>query len=176
VPSLRAPRRSVAALCAEVSDYDDFRFAIRAFASSELPIVAVLTLALGIGARQRSSAWSVPCCFVLAIRGAASARRHQSLLDLRDVGAQNHTLAGFGIWASNLQPRPERREPASASAVISPEVLPLLGVTPLLGRTFTPRRPHRQRDSRIRIWRSRSSDPRCKEDDQPAGSSFMSSG
>ena len=119
----------------------DFRFAIRAFARAPgFTIVAVLTLALGIGATTAifslvNAVLLRPLPFVepqqlVVTRG--------SLLDLRDVGAQNHTLAGFGIWASNLYNLDLSGESRQVrGAVISPEVLPLLGVTPLLGRTFT---------------------------------------
>ncbi len=119
----------------------DFRFAIRAFARVPgFTIVAVLTLALGIGAT--TAIFSLVNAVLL--RPLPFVEPHQlvvtrgSLLDLRDVGAQNHTLAGFGIWASNLYNLDLSGESRQVrGAVISPEVLPLLGVTPLLGRTFT---------------------------------------
>lgn len=119
----------------------DFRFAIRAFARVPgFTIVAVLTLALGIGAT--TAIFSLVNAVLL--RPLPFAEPHQlvvtrgSLPDLRDIGAQNHTLAGFGIWATNLYNLDLAGESRQVrGAVISPEVLPLLGVTPLLGRTFT---------------------------------------
>ncbi len=119
----------------------DFRFAIRAFARVPgFTIVAVLTLALGIGAT--TAIFSLVNAVLL--RPLPFVEPHQlvvtrgSLLDLRDVGAQNHTLAGFGIWASNLYNLDLSGDSQQVrGAVISPEVLPLLGVTPLLGRAFT---------------------------------------
>ena len=152
----------------------DFRFAIRAFARVPgFTIVAVLTLALGIGAT--TAIFSLVNAVLL--RPLPFVEPHQlvvtrgSLLDLRDVGAQNHTLAGFGIWASNLYNLDLSGESRQVrGAVISPEVLPLLGVTPLLGRTFT--REDDRTDNVILGYgtlavRVRLRSESAREDDQP---------
>jgi putative ABC transport system permease protein len=137
----------------------DFRFAIRAFARvPSFTIVAVLTLALGIGAT--TAIFSLVNAVLL--RPLPFAEPHQlvvtrgSLPDIRDVALENHTLAGFGIWASNLYNMNVSGESRQVrAAVVSPEVLPLLGVTPLLGRNFT--REDNQVDSVILgygLWQS----------------------
>jgi putative ABC transport system permease protein len=137
----------------------DFRFAIRAFARVPgFTLVAVLTLALGIGAT--TAIFSLVNAVLL--RPLPVVEPHQlvvargSLPDLRDVADQNRTLAGSGIWGSNLYNIEAGGESRQVrGAVVSPEVLPLLGVTPLLGRNFT--REDLQTDSVILgygLWQS----------------------
>jgi putative ABC transport system permease protein len=120
---------------------NDLRFALRAFARiPAFTLVAVATLGLGIGATTAiftvvNATLIKPLPFaeperLLVMRG--------SLADIRDVAAQSQAFEGTGIWASNLYTLDANGEGRQIrGGVISPEVLPLLGVTPIIGRAFT---------------------------------------
>jgi putative ABC transport system permease protein len=118
----------------------DFRFAIRAFARVPgFTLVAILTLALGIGAT--TAIFSLVNAVLLRPLPFAEPDRlvvtRGSLPDLRDVTVQNGSFEGTAIWATNLYNLDANGESRQIrGAVISPEMLPLLGVTPLLGRNF----------------------------------------
>jgi putative ABC transport system permease protein len=61
-----------------------------------------------------------------------------SLADLRDVEASTRSFDALGFWASNqfnLQTDADTRQVLGGQ--VSPTLLPLLGVQPVLGRNFT---------------------------------------
>src|SRR5262249_3670183 len=61
-----------------------------------------------------------------------------SLPDLRDIAANSRTFAGSAVWATNLYNLETTGDSRQVlGGVVSPEMFPLLGVTPLLGRNFT---------------------------------------
>jgi putative ABC transport system permease protein len=120
---------------------NDVRFALRSFARVPgFSLVAVLTLALGIGAT--TAIFSVVNAVLLRPLPYESPHRlvvaHGSVADFKDVAARSTSFEGSAIWASNLYTVESGGESRLIrGCVISPEGLPLLGVTPILGRAFT---------------------------------------
>ena len=120
---------------------NDLRFALRSFARVPgFTFVAILTLALGIGAT--TAIFSVVNAVLLQPLPYESPKRlvvaHGSLPDFRDVAARSQSFEGTAIWASNLYNVDSGGESRQIrGCIVSPEALPLLGVTPLLGRSFT---------------------------------------
>jgi len=139
---------------------NDFKYAIRAFLRTPgFTLVAVLTLGLGIGAT--TAIFSVvnavllrPLPYVGADRLVAT---RGSLADLRDFEAANQSFEGMAFWASNLY---NLRSDTETSQVLGGQVtgnlLPLLGVQPVLGRNFTPE-DERQQTAILSdaLWRTR---------------------
>jgi putative ABC transport system permease protein len=119
----------------------DVGYAIRAFARAPgFTLVAVLTLALGVGAT--TAIFSVVNAVLLQPLPYAEPERlvvaRGSLADIRDAAAESRSFSGVGIWASNLYNLEVQGESRQVKGgVVSRETLPLLGVTPLLGRNFT---------------------------------------
>jgi putative ABC transport system permease protein len=119
----------------------DFRYAVRAFARTPgFTTVAVLTLALGIGAT--TAIFSVVYAVLLKPLPYAAADRlvvlRLSLPDFRDVQRTARSFDGMAAWASNLYNlRTDAGAQQVAGGVVSLDLLPLLGVEPVLGRTFT---------------------------------------
>jgi putative ABC transport system permease protein len=119
----------------------DIRFAIRTFLRTPgFTIVAVLTLALGIGAT--TAIFSVVNAVLLKPLPYADAERlvttRGSLPDLRDLREAARTLDAAGFWASNLfnlKIGTDSRQ--DLGAMVSRDLVPLLGVQPAIGRTFT---------------------------------------
>ena len=120
---------------------NDFTYAIRTFLRTPgFTIVAVLTLALGIGAT--TAIFSVVNAVLLRPLPYADPDRlvftRGSLPDLRDLEASSESFEGMAFWASNLY---NLRTGADSRQVLAGQVtrdlLPLLGVQPLLGRNFT---------------------------------------
>ena len=120
----------------------DIRYAIRAFARTPgFTVVAVLTLALGIGAT--TAIFSVVHAVLLKPLPYAEADRlvvaRLSLPDYHDLKSGTSAFEGMGVWASNLYNlRSGNESQQLLGGVVSPDLLPLLGVEPLLGRNFTP--------------------------------------
>jgi predicted permease len=120
---------------------NDIRYAIRAFLRTPgFTVVAVLTLALGIGAT--TAIFSVVNAVLLRPLPYAGADRlvvtRGSLADFRDFEASNRSFDGMAIWASNqfnLRTGDDTRQVLGGQ--VSRNLLPLLGVQPLLGRNFT---------------------------------------
>ena len=119
----------------------DIRYAVRTlFRTPGFTIVAVLTLALGIGAT--TAMFSVVNAVLLRPLPFADPDRlvatRGSLADLRDLDASNQSFGGMAFWASNLY---NIRVGADAQQVtagqITRNLFPLLGVQPLLGRNFS---------------------------------------
>ncbi len=138
----------------------DFKYAIRAFLRTPgFTLVAVLTLGLGIGAT--TAIFSVVNAVLLRPLPYASADRlvatRGSLADLRDFEAASQSFEGIAFWASNLY---NLRSDAETSQVlgglVTGNLLPLLGVQPVLGRNFTPE-DERQQTAILSdaLWRTR---------------------
>ena len=120
---------------------NDLRYAIRSFLRTPgFTLVAVLTLALGIGAT--TAIFSVVNAVLLRPLPYADADRlvvtRGSLPDLRDLERSNRSFDGMATWASNLfNLRIDADSRQVLGGMVSRNLLPLLGVQPLLGRNFT---------------------------------------
>jgi putative ABC transport system permease protein len=133
----------------------DLRFGARALARNKaFTVVAVLTLALGIGANTAIFSvvnavllesvpykdpgklvfvWSTMISQGVPISGSAAP-------DFREWRARNHVFEGMVAYTyenCNLA-LPGENPLRAQAAVISPETFSLLGVRPILGRTFLP--------------------------------------
>ena len=120
---------------------NDIRYAVRAFLRTPgFTLVAVLTLALGIGAT--TAIFSVVHAVLLRPLPYADAEHlvttRGSLPDLRDLDRSNRSFDGTAMWASNqynLRTGDDTRQVLGGQ--VTRNLLPLLGVQPLLGRNFT---------------------------------------
>ena len=145
---------------------NDIRYAVRTFLRTPaFTIVAVLTLALGIGAT--TVMFSVVNAVLLRPLPYADPDRlvttRGSLADLRDLQQSNQAFDGMAFWASNLYNLKIGADSQQVLAgMISRDLLPLVGVQPVLGRTFTAEDD--RQDTVIlsdALWRSRfGGDPR----------------
>ncbi|MGH7504022.1 MAG: ABC transporter permease, partial [Longimicrobiales bacterium] len=133
----------------------DVRYAVRVLVKNPLfSFVAIATLALGIGANTaifsvvnavllRPLPFPEPDRLVMVWetdRASETSHEPASLPDIRDFQEQSRTLAslgGFVATAPILTTADGEAELVDALAV-DDEVLAVLGVRPLLGRTFTP--------------------------------------
>jgi predicted permease len=119
----------------------DIRYAIRSFLRTPaFTTVAVLTLALGIGAT--TAIFSVVNAVLLEPLPYPHADRlvvaRMSLPDYQDVQRSARSFERTAVWASNLYNlRTDGDTQQILAGVVSRGLLPLLGVTPVLGRTFT---------------------------------------
>jgi predicted permease len=128
--------------------YQDLRYSLRNLAKSPLfTAVALLTLALGIGANTaifsvvnavllRALPYADPDRLVTFIREGHSGQSSANFLDWK---RDNHVFENMGAvesWSPNLTGI-DKPEHVSAMHITS-DVLPVLGVKPILGRTFTP--------------------------------------
>jgi putative ABC transport system permease protein len=119
----------------------DIRYAVRmCLRTPAFSVVVTLTLALGIGAT--TTIFSVVNAVLLKPLPYHDADRlvslRGSLPDLRDVAAYSRSLEGMAIWASNqfnLRTDGDTRQVLGGQ--VSPTLLPILGVQPVLGRNFT---------------------------------------
>ena len=122
--------------------FSDVRYAVRTFSRTPVfTLVAVLTLALGIGAT--TVIFTVVNAVLLRPLPYADADRlvttRGSLADLRDLARSSQAFDGMAFWASNLYNLKTGTESQQVRAgQISQDLLPLVGVQPLLGRSFTP--------------------------------------
>ncbi len=119
----------------------DIRYAIRTLLRTPgFTVVAVLTLALGIGAT--TAIFSVVNAVLLRRLPYSDPDRlvmtRGSLEDLRDLDASNRSFDGMAFWASNMY---NLRVGNDAEQLLAGQVtrnlLPLLGVQPFIGRNFT---------------------------------------
>jgi predicted permease len=120
---------------------NDIRFEIRALMKNPgFTLVAVLTLALGIGAT--TAIFSVVNAVLLRPLPFTEADRllttRGSLADLRDLQEANQSFEEIALWASNqFNLRLDDDSQQVLGGQITRNLLPLLGVQPLLGRNFT---------------------------------------
>jgi predicted permease len=120
---------------------NDIRFAIRTLTKNPgFTFVAVLTLALGIGAT--TAIFSVVNAVLLRPLPFSEPDRllttRGSLADLRDLQASNQSFEDIAIWASNqFNLRLDGDSQSVLGGQVTRNLLPLLGVQPLLGRNFT---------------------------------------
>src|SRR4026208_139063 len=118
------------------------RYAFRSMIKSPgFSAIAVIALGLGIGAN--TAIFSVVNAVLLRPLPYADPDRlvvaRGSLPDFRDAAAQRNRFAATHGWAPNLYTLDGTGDGRQVrGAVLSPEILPMLGVTPLLGRSFTP--------------------------------------
>ena len=132
--------------------WHDLRFGSRMLAKSPaFTLVAVLTLALGIGANAAifSIVYGVllrPLPFAGAERLANvylhfapqnNPRGNMSLMDYVDWKAQNRAFVSPGIFANGVQELTGEGEPVQVlSTHVTANFFSILGVAPMLGRTF----------------------------------------
>ena len=119
----------------------DLSFAVRAFwRTPAFTVVAVLTLALGIGATI--AIFSVVNAVLLKPLPYAEPARlvvaRLSLPDYHDLKGSVSAFEDMAVWATNLYNlRTGGESEQVLGGVISRNLLPLLGVEPLLGRNFS---------------------------------------
>jgi putative ABC transport system permease protein len=132
--------------------WQDIRYGYRVLRKSpSFTIIAILTLALGIGANSTVFSWinatlltpipgmPHPSQVVSIVRGAPGDNEPLSYLDFKDLRDRNHSFTGmtaFGLWPLSLtgQGKPIR----IWGTVVSANYFELLGVRPMLGRGFLP--------------------------------------
>ncbi len=119
---------------------NDIKYAGRSFLKTPgFTAVVILTLALGVGAT--TAIFSVVNAVLLQPLPYAQADRlvvaRLSLPDYDDLKRGTTSFEGMAVWASNLYNLKSGTESEQVlGGVISPELMPLLGVEPLLGRNF----------------------------------------
>jgi len=133
----------------------DVRYAIRSFLRTPaLAAVIIVTLALGIGAN--TAIFSVVDAVLLrpaplqqidrlamvweTDRNTGTTREPASLPDYLDFKARSRAFAGLAaIAAGEVNLTPERGDPVRLPMLsVTADALPMLGVKPIAGRTFTP--------------------------------------
>jgi putative ABC transport system permease protein len=133
--------------------WEDIRYGLRMLAKAPgFTLVAVLTLALGIGANTaifsvvsavllRSLPFSLPneLVRVVSVRARDNAPDNASYPDFKDWRAQSHSFSQMAAYRTESFTLTGQGDPAHIEgAVVSAELFPLLRVQPLLGRTFLP--------------------------------------
>src|SRR5262245_11677722 len=119
----------------------DLRYGLRTLLRNPVfTVVAVITLALGIGAN--TAIFSVVYGVVLKPLPYKNADRivvaNISIPDFRDVKEANQVFDQMAIWGSNIYNLTIDNETSQVmGATVSPEFLAMLG-NPMLGRTWTP--------------------------------------
>ncbi|HET7618066.1 MAG TPA: ABC transporter permease [Vicinamibacterales bacterium] len=132
----------------------DLRYAVRSFAASPLfTAIVLLTIALGIGANTaifsvvnavllRPAPFSNPDRLAVVWetdRDTGTTREPASWPDFKDFQSRSRTMAAFGGFiADELNLSPATGDPRRVPALhVSHELLPMLGLQPVAGRTFT---------------------------------------
>ena len=119
----------------------DLKYAVRSFLRTPgFTLVAVATLALGIGAT--TAIFTVVNAVLLKPLPYPAPERlvvtRTSLPDYKDLQRMARSFEGTALWASNLYNMRTGAESRQVlGGVISRDLLPLLGVQPILGRNFT---------------------------------------
>ncbi|HEV2313747.1 MAG TPA: ABC transporter permease [Candidatus Acidoferrales bacterium] len=130
----------------------DLRFGIRTLAKNPgFAVVAILTLALGIGASTaifsvvdavllRPLPYPNPQQIVTVNEQEGGGHRaHPTDPNFLDFRAQNHTLSALAMFASIPESVSGGSEPMRVNVgLVSQDFFKVLGVEPLRGRTFTP--------------------------------------
>ena len=131
--------------------WQDIRYGLRMLAKSPgFTSVAILTLALGIGANTaifsvvsavllRSLPFPAPkkLVRVVSVRAHDNAPDNASYPDFTDWRAQSHAFSQMAAYRTESLTLTGQGNPAHIDgAVVSAELFPLLGVRPILGRTF----------------------------------------
>src|SRR4051794_39832368 len=121
---------------------NDIRYAVRTLLRTPaFSLVAVLTLALGIGAT--TAIFSVVNAVLIRPLPYTDPDRliatRGSLPDLRDWQQSSASFDGMAFWASNLfNLKIESDVRQVRGGMVTRELFSLLGVEPFLGRSFTP--------------------------------------
>jgi putative ABC transport system permease protein len=138
----------------------DVLYALRSLKNNPaFALVAIATLALGIGAT--TAIFTVVNAVLLKPLPYSDPERlvlmRASLPDYRDIQRMSRSFEGVAIWGSNLYNlRTDADTQQVLGATVSSELLPLLGVRPVLGRSFTDE--DQQQDTVIigyGLWQSR---------------------
>jgi predicted permease len=152
--------------------WQDVRYGFRILSKAPgFSIIAILTLALGIGANSTVFSWinatlltpipgmPHPSEVVSIVRGAQGDAESISYLDFKDLRDRSHSFSGmtaFGLWPVSLtgQGKPIR----VWGTVVSANYFDVLGVRPLLGRGFLPSEEEAQNGAPVavisyRLWR-----------------------
>ncbi|HKW88490.1 MAG TPA: ABC transporter permease [Candidatus Acidoferrales bacterium] len=132
--------------------WQDVRYGLRVLLKSPgFTLIAILTLALGIGANSTVFSWinatlltpipgmPRPAQVISINRGAEGQAESISYLDYKDLRGRNHSFSGmtaFGLWPVSLtgQGKPIR----VWGIVASSNYFDVLGIRPILGRGFLP--------------------------------------
>ncbi len=139
--------------------FGDVRFSLRLLKKSPaFAAVAVLTLALGIGATTaifsvvygvllRPLPYKNPEQIVrLWEQNATGDRMNAADPNFTDLRAQNHSLTGVAEYNSGIETVAGRGAPSrTQTALVSQDFFQVMGVQPILGRTFLPE--ERQRNA-----------------------------
>jgi len=140
----------------------DMRYVFRGLVRAPVfTVIAILTLALGIasatafftvvnGVLLRPLPYKNSNRLVFTVGAVLAA-------DFRDIKAENHVFDQMALFESSKSLLADAGEAQSVeSMVVSPDVLPMLGVVPAFGRSFEPGEYHPGRDSVVllshRIW------------------------
>src|SRR5690242_3463407 len=132
--------------------FQDVRYALRQFRKSlGFAVIAVLTLALGIGASTamfgvlnavllRPLPYPQSDRLVRIFSTQGDTTQGPSPLDLRDLAAQNHTfekMVVYDAWRKNVSTSSGSMEPEQMRVGLVPgEYFEVLGIKPLMGRLF----------------------------------------
>jgi putative ABC transport system permease protein len=148
---------------------EDLRYGVRSLrASPAFTLVAVLTLALGIGASTtvftavdavllRPLEYARPEGLVVVRTDHGSTTAAGTFLDWKRAARSVERMAAAEWWSPSLtgEERPEQLTAIHVSA----DLLPMYGVKPLLGRGFLPEEEHAGRDHAVVLshdfWRAR---------------------
>jgi putative ABC transport system permease protein len=120
----------------------DIKYAGRSFLKTPgFTTVVVLTLALGVGAT--TAIFSVVNAVLLEPLPFTNADRlvvaRLSLPDYHDIRLAAKSFDGMAVWASNLYNLKSGTDSQQVlGGMISRELMPLLGIEPILGRNFAP--------------------------------------
>ena len=120
---------------------NDIKYAGRSFLKTPgFTAVVILTLALGVGAT--TAIFSVVNAVLLEPLPFANADRlvvaRLSLPDYQDIKRATTSFDEMGVWATNLYNLKSGTDSQQVlGGVISRELMPLLGVKPILGRSFS---------------------------------------